>query len=94
LRLAREKGVAVPSEMSEKTAQTRKELSALPGRKFDARYMSVMVQDHTKAVNLFQKEAKRGQDKDLKAFADKTLPVLKQHLDKAQSLVQQASVQQ
>jgi putative membrane protein len=43
-------------------------------------------------VSLFEKEATKGTDPDLKAYAAKTLPTLKDHLKMAQDL--QASVKQ
>jgi putative membrane protein len=45
-----------------------------------------MVQDHQEDVADFQKEATSGQDPALKSFAQKYLPVLKQHLGMAESL--------
>jgi len=44
------------------------------------------VSDHEEAVALFQKEASSGTDPDLKAFAQKTLPTLQEHLKMAQAL--------
>ena len=40
-----------------------------------------MVDDHESDVSAFQKQADNGTDPDVKAFAAKTLPVLKKHLD-------------
>jgi len=45
-----------------------------------------MISDHEKAIALFQAEAKGGTDADLKAYAEKTLPKLKDHLKMAQDL--------
>ena len=39
-----------------------------------------MVPDHREPVQLFAKYALTGQDPDVKAFAQQTLPVLKEHL--------------
>ncbi len=54
------------------------------GAAFDATYMRQMVDDHQKDVALFEKQASGGRDADLKAFAGKTLPTLKQHLQHAE----------
>lgn len=53
---------------------------------FDEEYMDKMVSDHKDAVDLFEKESKKGQDADLTNFAAKTLPTLQAHLAKAQDL--------
>jgi len=39
-----------------------------------------MVDDHKKDVKAFEDAAKNCKDSDLKAFANKTLPTLKMHL--------------
>jgi putative membrane protein len=45
--------------------------------------MTMMVSDHKEDVAEFEKEAKSGKDADVKAFAAKTLPTLKEHLEMA-----------
>jgi len=45
-----------------------------------------MVKDHQEAVDLFDEEAKSGQDPALKAFAAQTLPTLEHHLAMAKAL--------
>jgi len=53
------------------------------------RFGQQMVTDHEKAVQLFSTAAKEGQDADIKAFANKTLPTLQEHLHIAWQLTQQ-----
>jgi putative membrane protein len=52
-------------------------------RDFDRKYISQAVMDHKAAVKAFEKQAKMGTDADVRAFADRTLPKLKKHLDMA-----------
>jgi len=40
-----------------------------------------MIDGHKKTLALMQSEAANGKDADLKAFAAKTAPVVKMHLD-------------
>jgi putative membrane protein len=61
-------------------------LNLKSGADFDRAYMTRMVQDHEKAVNLFQSEAKDGTNGDLKKFASDTLPKLQEHLKKAREI--------
>ena len=54
-------------------------LEKLEGAAFDREYMSARVKDHDKDVALFEKQAKNGRDAALTAFAEKTLPTLREH---------------
>jgi putative membrane protein len=47
---------------------------------FDRQYLKLLEVDHKNDIAEFQKEAKSGDDRDLKALASKTLPMLKEHL--------------
>jgi putative membrane protein len=83
--IASAKGVEVPAELDKKHQATHDKLAKLSGAEFDKAYISEMVKAHTKAVSEFEKAAK-SKDAEVKAFADKTLPTLRHHLEKAQSL--------
>lgn len=69
---------APPDEVSD-------HLKSLSGEDFDKAYAQAMVGDHQKAIALFD-AASHSSDPDVKAFASKTLPVLKHHLAMAQAL--------
>src|SRR6266446_905176 len=47
---------------------------------FDRTYLKLLEVDHKNDIAEFQKEATSGDDRDLKAWASKTLPMLKEHL--------------
>jgi putative membrane protein len=47
---------------------------------FDRQYLKLLEIDHKNDIAEFQTEAKSGDDRDLKAWAAKTLPTLQQHL--------------
>jgi putative membrane protein len=61
-------------------------LKMLNGAAFDKEFAKVMVADHQKAVAIFEVEVEKGSNKDLQAFAKKTLPTLKDHLKMARAL--------
>lgn len=61
-------------------------LSRLKGADFDKEYAKIMVADHEKAVAIFEVESEKGSNKDLQAFAKKTLPTLQHHLTMAKAL--------
>ena len=75
------------NKMAKSEEQKRADkLSKLSGADFDRAYMKDMVEDHVKDVAMFEKEAKNGKDADVKAFADKTLPTLREHLQMARDV--------
>ncbi|NEU07598.1 DUF4142 domain-containing protein [Flavihumibacter sp. R14] len=61
-------------------------LSQKSGAEFDREYMRMMVQGHIEAVSLFE-QAASSRDADIKNFATNTLPVLRDHLQSAQTIL-------
>jgi putative membrane protein len=53
---------------------------------FDRGYAEHLVTEHEKTIALFETESTSGSDAELKAFATKTLPTLKEHLKAAQDI--------
>jgi len=86
LAIAGRKQIAVPRTVEPKQQECINKLTRLQGADFDKEYAKAMVKDHEEAVNLFQGESQQGRDADLKAFAAKTLPKLKDHLRMAREL--------
>jgi len=93
--LAKAKGITLPSSHpSTATGATGTagrndmsgELSGLKGAEFDRAYMTHMVEDHEKDVKAFEQEAQTGQDPEMKAWAVKQLPTLREHLSQAKSV--------
>jgi putative membrane protein len=58
----------------------------MTGAAFDKEFASFMVDDHKKAIAMFEQEAASSDPAQVTALATKTLPTLKAHLAKAQSL--------
>lgn len=87
--LASTKGITV-SETIEGEARTKlDELAKLSGAEFDRGFMERFgVSAHEKTIALFEREAKEGQDPDIRAFAEQTLPSLRTHLETSQQLAQ------
>ena len=53
---------------------------------FDKTYADQQVAAHKEAVDLFKKYASKGDDPDVKQFAEKTLPTIEHHLEEAKKL--------
>lgn len=64
--------------------------AGMAGARFDTAYVGLAVRDHEASVALFEDESRGGSDAELKAWAARTLPTLREHLRLARDL--QASV--
>jgi putative membrane protein len=76
----------VPAAMDSSHQSKLDKLKGLQGADFDKEYDSMQAAAHKDAVDLFERYAKAGDNKDFKAFASKHLPHLKQHLKLANDL--------
>ena len=84
--LARKKRISVPARLSTARQQIYDSLAAESGEKFDMLYMNIMIASHEETIGLFQTESNKGQDTDLKKWADSKIPALKHHLEMAKAL--------
>jgi putative membrane protein len=83
---ASKSNVTLPTEVDAKAKANHEKLSKMTGAEFDKAYMKNMVADHNKDVAEFERAAKTVKDPDLKAWVEKTLPTLQEHLKMAQSI--------
>lgn len=85
--LAAAKKVELPTGPSAKQKAELKLIDAGDKAKFDQRYAeSFGLKAHQETIELFEEAAKNASDADVKAFAQKTLPSLKHHLEMARAL--------
>ena len=84
-------GVDMPKALDSEHARMREKLQTLHGKTFDDQYMHEMVEDHNKAVKLFQQEERSGHNPELKQFAQKILPTLEEHQKMALELSRKLS---
>jgi putative membrane protein len=61
-------------------------LHKLKGKQFDHKYITDMVEGHTKALEIYKKEAKDANNSALKTYAQNAIPVLQKHLDDAKMI--------
>lgn len=87
--IVQKKGALIPTSLSHRENATLEHLQKLSGAEFDKAYISDMVRDHKKDVKEFEKASQNLSDPDLKAFAEKTLPTLQEHLRMAENLESQ-----
>jgi putative membrane protein len=72
------------------TSAKAQELAKLDGAEFDRRFMAMIVEGHEKSVDLYTRESESGSDPAAKKLAGETLPKIKEHLQQAKSLQQDA----
>ncbi|WP_428331674.1 DUF4142 domain-containing protein [Mucilaginibacter sp.] len=84
--LARSKGITLPVALDNKEQKIKDDLSAKSGADFDKAYVNDMIDDHKNDIKEFEDASKNLKDADLKAFAIKTLPTLKMHLNAIQKI--------
>ncbi len=83
--LAKKLDIEVPDD-ADLTDKAKKAILEIREESFDKSYANNQVAAHEKTVELFEKEAASSDNAELKAFATKTLPTLKAHLEKAKAL--------
>ncbi|MBB3228555.1 putative membrane protein [Luteibacter sp. Sphag1AF] len=84
--VAGQRGYQIADAPKPEDAQFADELSRLSGKEFDARFAQKMVADHKEAIAIFETESSKGKNPELKAFAAKTLPTLREHAAMAHKL--------
>jgi|GEM_PF-1737744 len=75
--LASTKNVPLPTDTDQEHKDAAQKV--MSSKNVDKAYMDEMVKDHDKDVKEFEDASKAAKDADLKAWIDKTLPVLKEH---------------
>ncbi len=83
--IASKKTFTLPAALPPAEKNHLDEMKKLSGAEFDKHYIGMMVTDHQKTVALFEAGGKNA-DKEVSAFANKTLPVIQAHYKKATEL--------
>jgi putative membrane protein len=84
--IASSKDITIPDKLDAKHQAVVDKMSKMSGAEFDKGYVAEMVKGHKETDALFTKEAKSGQDADIKAFAAKTDEIVKMHLSMIQGI--------
>jgi putative membrane protein len=84
--IAKDKKITLPALSGMAEMRQADRLAMKQGSDFDKAYVDAMILDEKKAFDFCENGAKTCKDASLKAFAAKTLQVLKMHLDSAQAV--------
>ena len=85
-RIATAKNITLPQALSDEAKKHIDRLNKKEKLNFDRAYMNMMVADHRKDLDKFERMAKDVKDPALKDFVKETLPILKKHLDSARAV--------
>jgi putative membrane protein len=90
--VAASKNLTLPADLNPEQKEMKDKLTKLKGAGFDREYIKHMVEDHVEDVTKFEEEGKNASDPDVKAFATKTLPTLREHLQLAREVAKKVGV--
>lgn len=91
--LAAKKGMTLAPKLPGSALATRNRLNKFSGDQFDAAYMEEMLKDHKQDVEDFRREGKMTSDPDIRGFVTETLPILEDHLKKAEAITPDVKAQ-
>jgi putative membrane protein len=84
--IAQAKDISLPSAPDNGTQKKIDLLRQKKGALFDKYYIYMIVDGHKDAIDLFQREADKGNDPEIKAWAYRKLPLLQSHLQMARAI--------
>jgi putative membrane protein len=90
--LANRKNITLPPTLGVDEAKDARKLND-ENKNFDVKYTSMMVDAHKKAIDRFEKAIIDCKDTELRAWAEKMLPTLRQHVDMSMTLNDRIKVQ-
>lgn len=83
--LVRRKGGTLPGTLAAEHDRQMEQLRDFDGPAFDALYRDLEVRAHEDSIQLFERCTRDNGDPDVRAFATKTLPMLRDHLGRLTS---------
>lgn len=84
--------LTVPVELDSLHKNNSLKMNGLKGKAFDTAYITMMIRDHREAIILFENEITNGGHQDIKDYAASTLPKLRMHLQKADSIAMKLKI--
>ena len=84
--IARQANLNMPNAIDAQHEKAIDPFQKLKDAAFDHRFVQEMIAGHSKALEIFKKEAADAQNPALKSYAEKDLPVLEKHLTGAKDL--------
>jgi putative membrane protein len=86
--IAQRNNIQLPDKMLDKHKEHVEELSGLSGAEFDEAYISLLAEDHEEDIELFEEASENYENRDVREWAKKTLPTLRDHKELVEELVE------
>jgi putative membrane protein len=84
--LAAQKNITLPTTLGEDQQKIYDDVLAEKGADLDRKYVSAMLTDHQEDIKEYQGAVTQSSDTDIKAYAQKNLPMLQMHLGMLQKM--------
>lgn len=81
--LATGRSIALVSDLDEESKKEYEKLSKKEGEAFDRAYTDYVAKEHKKLVSEYEKQSKKGENTELRAYANNTLPSVIHHKNMA-----------
>lgn len=88
MNLVAQKGIRIPQAIDARAQFCADSLAGLSGGKFDKCYAKAQLVAHMDSLAMFEAEAERGQDPQMRALAAKVVPSIKEHLKQIKPIAQ------
>lgn len=85
--LAMENNMTVPEKISDKLQKKYDDLNEEKAEDFDKDYLKDVVREHKDEIDLFEKQAEKGEMESIKSWAAEKIPTLQNHLEKAEMVL-------
>lgn len=86
--VAQQANVSVPNQLSSQHQQDYDRLVKYSGQEFDRQYLQHLINDHQRDIDRYQRMASQASDPNVRAYAQQTLPSLRQHLQQVRDVQQ------
>jgi putative membrane protein len=84
--IAQAKAISVPVQEADASRRRVEKLSEESNSDFDKAWLDEMISIHDQSIDRFEKRLDDTEDPELKAFVEKTLPVLKKHREELNAI--------
>jgi putative membrane protein len=78
--------LVLPHNATQQAIFQRSDLLKLSGPEFDVAFLADLLTDTREGVSSYEKEARKGKEAEMKSFAARALPLLRERLDTIESL--------